>query len=181
VARLVWCWANLARVGISSDFLSGFSNALTNVGGALSLLQVVADLSRGEPKMAGANALKNALGFAVSKFGTAALQVAFVGVFAIDYSLGKFYSEAISGREQIYIDAYTRYYSRNSTYGAPNFKVKNNVDWYRTFRKIMAEANNPKEANEKIEKAIDDYVSYFWNSCKKRSCREHLPTNVQER
>ncbi len=159
-------WLNISGAGLtlqglaySSDYLQGLSNAMTNLGGALSLLQVVADYSRGEPKMAGSNALKNAAQFAVSKFGSTALQVAFVGVFAIDYSLGKFYAEAIAGREQIYERAYRLYYSEP---GHGSLRPRSNTDWYHLFMDILDQSENPEQASQNIEDAIDDYVNHYW-------------------
>lgn len=90
----------IQNMAYSTDFLSGLSNAMTNVGGALALMQVAIDYSNGDYLASTSNAMKNSVNFAVSKFGTSALQVSFVGVFFIDYSLSKFAKTAIDGREK---------------------------------------------------------------------------------
>lgn len=147
--------------GYDSKFLDDLSNAMVNVGLAFAIVQFASDITKGEKKAGVLGFTKALVDFGLAKLGTAAMQTAMVGVFAIDYSLGKFIKEAISGREEFYRKVYKLYYS-DAAYPSKGFALRDTDDWYYVFLKILDESRNPGEASQRIEESIDDYVEHIW-------------------
>jgi len=139
--------------------LEGVNQAATEVGLGFALVQCAIDLTEGKTKKATLELTKNLYNYwALKLINTSAINLAFVGVFIIDYSLNKFIKETITDRTNIYQKAYDLYYKEK------NQKQKaDNVYWYKTLKKAVKSANNPGEANSIIEKVIHDYVWEFWN------------------
>ncbi|MDW7740286.1 MAG: DUF4339 domain-containing protein [Bacillota bacterium] len=144
--------------------LNTINNWMGDLGLGLAFVQLAINLDGQNPAPAVLTFTKDLGNYAIGKWGTSAMKIASVGVFAIDYSLNKFATTAIAGREQMYVDAYSRYYYRGSDYSTiPGFKVRNNVDWYKTFYKITNQAPSPEEAEKMIAEEINRYVYAFWN------------------
>ncbi|MDY6827349.1 MAG: DUF4339 domain-containing protein [Bacillota bacterium] len=152
---------------IEVSTLNSINRAMGEMGLGLAFVNLAINLDQDNPAPAVLGFTKGLGNYALGKWGTSAIKIASVGVFAIDYSLNKFASTAIAGREQMYVDAYKKYYYRNSKYSTlPGFKVKNNVDWYKTFYWIIKDSSSPEDAEKKIAEAIDSYVYAFWNDPK---------------
>lgn len=148
---------------LSMGVLENINNAIGELGLGIAFVQLAMELDRDNPAPAVLNFSKNMGNYAVGKWGTSAMKIASVGVFAIDYSLNKFATTAIAQREQMYVDAYNSYYARGAAYSTlPGFKVRNAVDWYRAFYKITNEASSQEEAERLIAQEIDNYVYAFW-------------------
>jgi hypothetical protein len=81
-----------------------------NVGLLSAIAQAAVDYQNGDSKALHTNLIKNLTYYGVSKFGSAILQLGSVGVYCIDYALSEFATEAWSGRENIYTEAYRLYY-----------------------------------------------------------------------
>ncbi|OPL15005.1 MAG: hypothetical protein AVO34_00370 [Firmicutes bacterium ML8_F2] len=144
--------------------LNSINSAMGEMGLGLAFVNLAINLDQDNTAPAVLGFTKDLGNYALGKWGTSAMKIASVGVFAIDYSLNKFATTAIAGREQMYVDAYKKYYYRNSKYSTlPGFKVKNNVGWYKTFYWITKDSSSPAEAEKKIAEAIDSYVYAFWN------------------
>lgn len=140
--------------------LEGVNKIATEVGLGFALVQAGIDFSEGKDKKAVLDLTKNLSNYAIGKiFNTAAINIAFVGVFAIDYSLNKFATEAISGRNDIYQKAYNMYYSD---------KVKaekiNSVWWYKKLKKVARETQSTTDAEGNVNKFLHDYAYEFWNN-----------------
>jgi len=139
--------------------LEGVNAAATEVGLGFALVQCALDITDGKTGKATLELSKNLYQYWSSKFiNTSALSLAFVGVFVIDWSLNKFIQEAISGRTDIYQQAYDLYYKEK--------RQKENINtvyWYKKLKKAMKTANNPNTASEDVTKVIRDYVWEFWN------------------
>ncbi len=146
---------SLNSLSYSTEFMKDFSNALTNVGAAVSLVQVAADYNRGEPDVLVGNAMKNITSFVVSKFGHAAMQAAYVGVFAIDYSLDKLIQQTLQDRADIWSNAYDIYYKKE--------KSRSTLDWYKVMRRIQKESVNIEEFKKAFEQELTRYTHLFWN------------------
>lgn len=124
------------------------------------LVQAGIDFKDGNTNKATLELTKNIANYYADKFiNTVSLNVAMVGVFAIDYSLNKFAQVAISSRNEIYERAYRKYYIEYNK----NHKV-NTVWWYKQFNSIIKKSKSAKEAKEKIEKLINKYVYQFWEN-----------------
>lgn len=140
--------------------LQGVNEIATEAGLAFAFLQAAIDVSEGKTGKATLELAKNAYNYwAVKLINTSAINLAFVGVFCIDYSLNKFIEAAITQRTQLYQVAYDMYYQD---------KVKErNIDgvyWYKTIKKTMKSVKSPDEAQGAVEKLIRDYTMEFWNS-----------------
>ena len=142
----------------ASEFAQGLGNAFTNVGLAGAFVQAAYDFSKGDDTALFTNLTKNLSYFSVSRWGTNALQLGFVGVYAIDYSLTKFATTAWDGRKEIWYEAYKLYYEKENK--------RSYKEWYSKFYWIWQdnkESKDPGIVKTKINAAIDEYTKAFWN------------------
>jgi len=141
----------------SSEFISSLSDAMTNVGTALALTQLAIDYSRGDQQAMAVNAFNTAQGLAIGKWGTKALKVSMIGVTVIDYALSSFRTEALAGRQEIWIKAYELYYSEES-------KVKRTPsDWYYRLKEVFDHAESPEQFHRMLDAELTHYTELFWN------------------
>jgi len=163
---IVGDWLNMSGAGLttitnlaySTEFLQGFSNAMTNVGLLSAIVQVAVDYQNGDSTALHTNLIKNLSYFSVSKFGSSFLQLASVGVYFIDYAINTFAIEAWTGRESIYTEAYRLYYRDEPGVGR---KPK---DWYEVLLPMAKKAKTPEELDEIIMAEIDRYCQQFWQN-----------------
>ncbi len=139
--------------------LQGLNEIATEAGLGFALVQAVIDFSDGKKDKAVLELTKNLGNYSVGKyFNTTAINTAFVGIFAIDYSLNKFVTTAIEGRYALYQKAYDLYYKEK----VANLKI-NSVWWYKNLKKVTKLPGKPSEANGAIENFLHDYAWEFWN------------------
>ena len=159
-------WMNISGAALTtitqtmyvSEFAEGLGSAFSNVGLAGAFVQAAYDFSRGDDTALFNNLTKNISYFSVSRWGTNALNLAVVGVYAIDYSLNKFATEAWDGRSEIWYEAYKEYYKKENP--------RKYKEWYNRFYQIWQENKDSKDPNavsNKINQAIDEYTNAFWN------------------
>ncbi len=141
-------------VAYSSSYLSDLSDIMGNVGSAMVLAQIAIDYQRGDELTLAVNTWKSALNYAVSTWGSKALQVSFIGVTAIDYSLTKLAEDMIQGRQDIWYKAYMKYYSENNK--------RSGRDWYNRIKELQAYANGPEQFERLLENELDNYTYLFW-------------------
>ncbi|MDY0235938.1 MAG: hypothetical protein RBR71_07905 [Gudongella sp.] len=146
---------SLSSLAYTTDFLDDLGSAFTHVGAVVAVAQLAYDYDKGEKDVMVANALKNVYNLSVSVFGNALMSAAMVSVFAIDFSLSWFIQEALSGRKDIYAEAYKIYY--NDTKNKRNAR-----DWYRIMREIERESINAEEFKKNVEVEVDTYTNKFW-------------------
>ena len=157
-------WLGISGAGLTAlsntiyatEFLDGIGNAMTNLGLLSAIAQAAVDYQAGDNTALYGNLIKNLTNFAISKFGTAMMQLGSVGVFCIDYSLNKFATEAISGRKDIYQEAYRLYYASE---GGVRRTAR---DWYYVFMPMAKTARTPAELNTMVMAEIDRYAAQFW-------------------
>jgi hypothetical protein len=150
--------STFAENALEVGALSGCNQIVTEIGIGFALIQAAIDYSSGKKDKAVLELTKNVGNYVTLKiFSTTAMNVAFVGVFAIDYSLNKFATTAISGRNQIYIDAYSLYYQEKRK----NEKI-NSVWWYKKLKGLARKSKNPAESGDLVKKFLTDYVWEFW-------------------
>ena len=145
---------NMSSVVYASDFIENISNLMTNLGLLSAIAQAAVDYQSGNNTALYVNLIKNLTNFSVSKFGTSMMNLASVGVFCIDYSITQFANEALSGRRDIYDQAYRLYYEREAKRTAK--------DWYLIFMPMAKAAKSPDELNQKVMAEIDRYTKQFW-------------------
>ena len=159
-------WMNISGAALTtitqtmyaSEFAEGLGGAFTNVGLAGAFVQAAYDFSRGDDTVLFTNLTKNLSYFSVGKWGTNALNLAFVGVYAIEYSLNKFATEAWDGRKEIWYEAYKEYYKQENK--------RSYKEWYSKLYWIWQDNKDSKDPNavsNKINEAIDEYTNAFWN------------------
>jgi len=144
-----------AEEAMGVESLKVLNEAATRIGVGFALAQLALDLANGDDKAAAANAAKNAAYYAVGKLGTQAMKIASVGVFAIDYSLGKFAQTALAGRYEIYDKAFRLYYAGEGK--------RNGVVWYKKLKAIVDRGMPPDQARAAIAREIDEHVREFWS------------------
>lgn len=145
---------NMSSVVYASDFIENISKLMTNLGLLSAIAQAAVDYQSGNNTALYVNLIKNLTNFSVSKFGTSMMNLASVGVFCIDYSITQFANEALSGRRDIYDQAYRLYYEREAKRTAK--------DWYLIFMPMAKAAKSPDELNQKVMAEIDRYTKQFW-------------------
>ena len=158
---IVTDWLNITGAGLNmssvvyvSDFIENISKLMTNLGLLSAIAQAAVDYQSGNNTALYVNLIKNLTNFSVSKFGTSMMNLASVGVFCIDYSITQFANEALSGRRDIYDQAYRLYYEREAKRTAK--------DWYLIFMPMAKAAKSPDELNQKVMAEIDRYTKQFW-------------------
>lgn len=170
---LAACWnTSLELYGLESAGLSFAENVLDiaelgdlnnivgNIGFGLALVNSAMDAQRGKKDKAVLETLKNTYNFAATKFiNTKALNIAFIGVFAIDYALTTFANEAWEGRRNLYRTVFDNfnYHQR--------IKEKKNLRWWK--KQIywrMEDAKDPSKFEEVVETLIQEYIQEFWDN-----------------
>jgi len=144
----------MSSVVYASDFIENISKLMTNLGLLSAIAQAAVDYQSGNNTALYVNLIKNLTNFSVSKFGTSMMNLASVGVFCIDYSITQFANEALSGRKDIYDQAYRLYYEREAKRTAK--------DWYLILMPMAKAAKSPDELNQKVMAEIDRYTKQFW-------------------
>ena len=193
VKQAGWNWfsGSVGWVGNAGTFaehalaittLEKFNGTMTNLGALLTGVQVMIDLSQGDNQQAGIDAFKGTLGFLIGKFGTAALQIANIGVVMIDQSLNEFGTTAWAEREQAWRYVYQQYYDEH--FGGARTKGVSTIDLKERFEAIEARTDggrslddwsvisafylkNTKTARQfkaLLHADIEIYVNKFWDS-----------------
>lgn len=147
-------YLTIAQHGYGIQSVERINNWIAYTGVGITVAQLMIDLNSGDTTGAGLNFMKNAIYNYVSLYGSPLLQLTFVGVFCIDYSITKFQSEILSTEEEIWKKLQNAYYRK---YG------RSAKDWYYIFYEICKDSTNAIEAKEKIDKEIDRYVNEFWD------------------
>lgn len=102
-----------------------------------------------------ADALKAGVGYTGSKLGGRLFSVAMVGVLAIEYSINTFAQEALSGRKDIYKEAYRLYYDSAG--------VKRSArDWAAVLLKAKEGAASADRFQLRVEGLVQRYAEDFW-------------------
>nr|WP_319271187.1 zinc ribbon domain-containing protein [uncultured Draconibacterium sp.] len=140
----------------STDFIDGLNDKFKNAGYVASTVQLAYDLWRGDQKNAAINLTKNLMNQMVAEVNIASLNLAFVGVYFIDYSLTQFGNAAMASRYKELFDVYDFY---NKNYNSHRRSLK---EWRAFFIETEKEyQKNPQEASNLIMEEIDAYSREF--------------------
>ncbi|MFZ7120160.1 MAG: hypothetical protein ACOWWH_04340 [Eubacteriaceae bacterium] len=158
-------------LGISGAILTTFNEAiystqtLKNLGGYVTSLglagafaQAAWDFHTGDDVALYGNLTKNLSYYSIGTWGSSALQLSFVGVYAVDYAINKFANEAWNGRNDIWYEAYKIYYEREAK--------RSTREWYKKFYWMWQDSidgQNPGELSKQMNDALDEYCNQFWN------------------
>lgn len=159
----------------ASEFAEGLGNAFNNVGLAAAFVQASYDFSTGDDKALFTNLTKNLSYFSASRWGSSALQLSFVGVYAIDYSLNKFATEAWNTRNEIWYAAYKAYYESENK--------RTEKQWYSKMYWIWQDTQGSKDPNlmkAKINEEIESYVQAFWSGSDAVERQAYWQSQVQK-
>ena len=143
------------------DALTDINGMIGNLGTGFAFAQAVIDMSSGDTANAVFGVMKELSNYSITNliFETKAMNIAMVGVFAIDYSLNKFAQTAVSSRYEIYDKAYRLYYSEKQR----NEGI-NSVWWYKKLKKAALKARNMEEAKKILDEIFLGYFDEFWNN-----------------
>ncbi|WBW99051.1 hypothetical protein [Oceanirhabdus sp. W0125-5] len=141
----------------TTEFLDNLGGAMTNIGLAAAIAQAAVDFQKGDDVALKGNLTKNLSYFSIGKWGSGALQLSFVGVYAIDYSINKFGTAAWEGRKADYEAGYKLYYEK--------YNKRSAKEWYKKFYWIWQDNKDAKDPNlvsRLINEEIDNYCNAFW-------------------
>jgi len=143
--------------GAGMSGLSKIGEAAGNIGIGLSVIQIALDAYNGKVQAAQVGVYKTFLNTVVSKgFNTRAMNLALIGVFAIDYSLTTFANEAWAGRKALYQTIWDSHQKRQR-------KKKINLRWWKKeIMQGMKKANDPSKFESVVEGIIKNYIDEFW-------------------
>ncbi|MGQ8335784.1 zinc-ribbon domain-containing protein [Sunxiuqinia sp. A32] len=145
--------------------LGTFNNYVGNIGFGLALVGSAMDLQRGNKKKAVLETLKNTYNFGASKIiNTRSLNIAFIGVFAIDYALTTFANEAWAGRTDLYRKMFDNFNYQQRV------RAKKNFHWWK--KEIFWRMEDKKDASkfeEVVEGLIQEYIQDFWDDYSERA------------
>lgn len=140
----------------ATKFIDKLNDGFKNTGYVTSTIQLAYDLWRGDQKTAAINLVKNIINQTVAELNISSLNLAFVGVYFIDYSLTKFGNAAMASRYEELFKVYN-YYNRN--YNSHRRSLK---EWRRFFIQTELEyQKNPEFASNLIMEEIDAYSREF--------------------
>lgn len=144
----------LSSAPFSSSFLTTLGNSFNHLGFGASVLQAAVDFGNGDNTALFSNLSKNIVYNLVNYAGTSALQLSFVGVFAIDYSLNKFGTEALSELEKKWKKIYDYCYNEDLK--------KTNTQWYKTFKDLQERSENPSRLSDMMYTTVYNNVYSGW-------------------
>lgn len=153
----------LGQAAYDESLLPTIGDAIGNIGFALSVVDICNKVVSGKIHEAVVASMKTSfnymLGKAVGALGRSVSQGTMIVVAIVDYSLDKFGSEAIAGREDIYRDAYNLYYQK----GEDGYKGSD--DWYKTFYPLISASNKPlDQVKDEIDQIVKEHCNVFWTS-----------------
>lgn len=152
---------DFAEGALFVDQLTDVNGIMDNLGIGFALAQATYDMTNDNKAEGVLNLTKELSNYGIKNiiFDTRAMNIAMVGVFAIDYSLGNFAETAISSRNEIYQKAYKLYYRERREQNG-----ENSVWWYRQLKKALKGSNSHENAKETIDRLLNDYVTAFWRN-----------------
>lgn len=142
-------------VAYSSDFLGSLSTQLGHFGTMLSMYRIADDYSRANDEHFAWNVYNLVVGQAIGRYGGKAMNIAMIGVTAINYSLDRLQTEAFQMRDDNWRVAYRNFYNE------PKY-ARSNKDWYNLFIRYAKEAGDSRTYNNLIEGELNRYVNLFW-------------------
>lgn len=150
---------DLAEGALYVDDLADINGVLDNLGVGFAMAQAAVSLSEGDTAAAVFNAMKDMANYSIKNliFDTRPMNIAMVGVFALDYSLNKFAEEAIAGRYEIYAKAYQLYYKEKE-----EREGINSVWWYKNLKRIARTGGNLNESKKALDDFFDSYFREYW-------------------
>jgi uncharacterized protein YsxB (DUF464 family) len=144
----------LASAPFSSKFLTTLGYSFNHFGFGASVLQAAVDFGKGDNVALFTNLSKNVIYNMVNYADISALQLSFVGVFAIDYALNKFGTEALDGLEKKWKKIYDVCYEDGL--------AKTDDEWYKIFKKLREKSINPSKFSNVMEAVVYNNVYNGW-------------------
>ena len=146
----------------NADCISNIGTTLNVMNMGLSVFKIYNHAKNGDNTAAAWEsaqlAIDRALSVFAEEFAFPAMGVYLVGVGLFAYALDKFYSTALEGRKQVYVKAYTKYYTK----GNPEGHYRSGADWVKVISKIMNGCQTTESAVQEIDEEVDRYCYEFW-------------------
>lgn len=149
---------NILTVGgmYSTKLINKMNDGFKSMGYAVSAIQLAYDLHRGDQKSAAINLTKNLMNQMVAEINSISLNLAFVGVYFIDYSLTNYGNAAMAERYKNLFKVYD-YYNKNNNPHRRTLK-----EWRAFFiEKEKQHPDKPRLVSDLIMKEIDAYAGSF--------------------
>jgi hypothetical protein len=148
--------ASIAQLSKASAVLGKVNEIAGNLGVAFAFVQFALDMSKGddEKREAVGNALKAYGMDLIGRFGTSAMKLSSVGLFALDYSLNKFGETAWRGRRDVYTRAYAAYYAEHP---------RSETDWLARFKTLASSGQTPEANSAALRGELELYAKEFWS------------------
>jgi len=152
----------LAENAAFMDGLSGLNRYVPEIGMGLAVVQLTMDLHGDDTTRRNGvlNFFKSSGYFAIAKkLPTRAMNIAMVGVFAVDYSLNAFAQEAWAGRKKMYETLGRRWLNRRREDG------EDQAFWKKRLEKVFSEHRaDPAGLPKAIEASYDSYVAQLFQN-----------------
>lgn len=150
----------ITAFGFENALLEKYGTLLSDLGTCFSLYQIARYHYDGNDARVAGNSIKTLgqfwIGRAASACKNATLTASLAATAIIDYSINKFGEEAVSGRKDIFSDAFDLYY------GEPANK-RTAADWYKALWPVFKETDmTPEQMQQKVGAIIDGYCNKFW-------------------
>lgn len=141
-----------------SDQIEDLGNAMNIMNTSIAVYKIFEHVRKGDTKAAVWDSVKlymdKVIQAVADGMASPALNIYLIGASMVGYGLDTIYSEALQGRKDVYIKAYTRYYQSRGTDGG----YRSGAKWRTVLTGIMKDGGGVKE----IEAELDRYVNEFW-------------------
>ena len=153
-------------IGVESDFLGKFQNAVGNLGTVISILDILHADYTGDTKALTASVLSTAqdliMGQLTSTFATATLSASMSVVALVGLALNEFGTAVTNSQEDKYRHAYQLFFSKQGGEITGHNYYKSATDWFREFYPIFDEALTEGQLKAKIEEKVNAYCNLPW-------------------
>ena len=146
----------------NADMISNIGTTLNVMNTGLSIFKIYNHAKNGDNTSAAWEAaqlaIDRSLAYFAEQYAFPALGVYLVGVGLFAYALDKFYSTVLEYRKEVYVKAYTKYYTK----GNPEGHYRTDADWVEIIAEIMDGTRFTEVAMNRIDGEVDRYCWEFW-------------------
>ena len=145
------------------DVLNVIGDKLEHIGLLTSVVQVGVAVYNGNYHEATVMSLKTALNYTVGKIAgklaSPVMSASMAAIAFVDYSINKFGTEAVQGREDMYDEAYALYYTKGQD------GYRSSADWFNLLYPIVTQGGkSDADVRAEIEALVDEYTKRFWTA-----------------
>ncbi|MDD4591006.1 MAG: hypothetical protein PHG06_11355 [Parabacteroides sp.] len=151
----------METAGLSSEFIDAHSDKLGYLGLAIAAYQATRTAYNDEQSKGVGIAMKAAgqwvFGKAAGLLKSSVMSASMFSIAFVDYTINKFAEEAISGREDIYKEAFNLYYQR----GEDGYRSAK--EWFDLLYPLFQNENlSESELKSSVDNVVTQYCNQFW-------------------